>query len=75
MNTYVCAVSCDEDVEIKSVVANSYHDAERKIIEAVGYSDDDAEGFMNWDEFIELESKVGNFYSPVYDIEELKFFI
>ena len=76
MNVYVYAICNDDEVEIKSIVANSYHDAQIKIMEDSGYSDEDVEeGIMDWDEFLELEYNRGNFYSVIYDIEELKFFM
>ena len=72
MNVYVYAICNDDEVEIKSIVANSYHDAQIKIIEHSGYSDEDVEeGIMDWDEFLELEYNRGNFYSVIYDKDEI----
>lgn len=72
MNVYVYAICNDDEVEIKSIVANSYHDAQIKIMEDSGYSDGDVEeGIMDWDEFLELEYNRGNFYSVIYDKDEI----
>ena len=72
MNVYVYAICNDDEVEIKSIVANSYHDAQIKIMEDSGYSDKDVEeGIMDWDEFLELEYNRGNFYSVIYDKDEI----
>lgn len=72
MNVYVYAICNDDEVEIKSIVANSYHDAQIKIMEDSGYSDEDLEeGIMDWDEFLELEYNRGNFYSVIYDKDEI----
>lgn len=72
MNVYVYAICNDDEVKIKSIGANSYHDAQIKIMEDSGYSDEDVEeGIMDWDEFLELEYNRGNFYSVIYDKDEI----